>query len=45
MVTPGYVAVTSGHFWLLNRYYWLLLITSGYLWFLVLVTTINGPNY
>ena len=38
--TSGYLVVTSGYLIATTRYFSLLLVTSRYFWFLVLVTTV-----
>ena len=39
--TSGYLVVTSGYFIAATGYFCLLLVTSCYFWFLVLLTTPN----
>ena len=38
--TSGYLVVTSGYLIAATGYFWLLLISSCYFWFLILVTTV-----
>ena len=37
--TSGYLVVMSGYITAIIGYFWLLLVTSHYIWFLLLVTT------